>query len=386
LGQATGLTANHLIQNESAAGYTLKIQNNDVTSTANGLQVKVGNGNAGQTIFKLSNLADNNDYFIVKGDGATYFGSSTASYSGTIGANSSWFFGTPTATIQHKFVGGKHATTKHVLAIRDNTADAVGVGGGLLFTGYYTSSEYEAASIESYKEATGTNSYGTTLNFYTAAQTTGTMTKRMTLTSNTYLGINNASPVARIHMRTSNTSSTTLSAFIIENTSSGSFALDITGTAGASVLNFRTSGSPGNYTADLASCGTIECETNPGSWTIGPSSGSTTVTHTLHVNTSGFGININQRSSGSNGLLFSHSGTQYGAIIFSSASDFSIRGSTSTSLLVIDDNGRMTIGKSGAAAQDLEFVNINVTNPLPSFISYIKVIVNGNARYIPIYG
>jgi len=339
----------------------------------------------------------NNPYFLITSsasgitleENGTSYGSLILKTGGldnfSVNAAGSFVAGTSSTAGQHRINGTKNASYRHVLAIKDISADAVGNGGGILFYGTYSGADYEAAAIEAWKETTGVNSYGTSINFLTTAQTTGALTRRMTLNSNGYLGINILAPIGKLHIRTNNTDNTTLSGFLIENSSSGTFAMDITGSPGASVLNFRTGGGTGSHTGQIGICGTISCETNVGSWNIGSTTPSGTVEHVLNVNTAGFGVTINQRGSGINSLAFYHDSTQYGALIFTSGSDFIVRGSTSTAILYVDNNGRMSIGKSGATNQPLEFMNISTANPSPTFSTYIQVIVNGLTRYIPIY-
>jgi hypothetical protein len=73
-------------------------------------------------------------------------------------------------------------------------------------------------------------------------------TKNMTLNSSGNLGIGTTSPVARLHLAGSGTSGQVTSSFIIENTSSGTMGVDITGSAGSSVARFRYGGGPSTGT------------------------------------------------------------------------------------------------------------------------------------------
>jgi hypothetical protein len=62
------------------------------------------------------------------------------------------------------------------------------------------------------------------------------------------IGISKSAPVARLHLAGSGTSGQVTSSFIIENTSSGTMGVDITGAAGSSVTRFRYGGGPGTGT------------------------------------------------------------------------------------------------------------------------------------------
>ena len=65
------------------------------------------------------------------------------------------------------------------------------------------------------------------------------------------VGIAKSAPVARLHLAGSGTSGQVTSSFIIENTSSGTMGIDITGSAGSSVARFRYGGGPGTGTNSM---------------------------------------------------------------------------------------------------------------------------------------
>ena len=65
------------------------------------------------------------------------------------------------------------------------------------------------------------------------------------------IGISKSAPVARLHLAGSGTSGQVTSSFIIENTSSGTMGIDITGSAGSSVARFRYGGGPGTGTNSM---------------------------------------------------------------------------------------------------------------------------------------
>lgn len=65
------------------------------------------------------------------------------------------------------------------------------------------------------------------------------------------VGLSKSAPVARLHLAGSGTSGQVTSSFIIENTSSGTMGVDITGSAGSSVARFRYGGGPGTGTNSM---------------------------------------------------------------------------------------------------------------------------------------
>ncbi len=84
------------------------------------------------------------------------------------------------------------------LALMDSTSAAQGVGGLLTFGGYYvgTSSDYTWAAIQGYKEqSSGTEG---ALVFYTKG--TSTMTEKMRIRSNGYVGIGTTVPRSTLHV------------------------------------------------------------------------------------------------------------------------------------------------------------------------------------------
>jgi hypothetical protein len=76
-------------------------------------------------------------------------------------------------------------------------------------------------------------------------------TERMRIDSSGNVGISESNPVAKIHIQGSGTSGQVTSSLILENSSSGTAGLQITGTAGSSHLDFMYGGGPSTGTNTL---------------------------------------------------------------------------------------------------------------------------------------
>jgi hypothetical protein len=73
----------------------------------------------------------------------------------------------------------------------------------------------------------------------------------MRIDSSGNVGISESNPVAKIHIKGSGTSGQVTSSLILENSSSGTAGLQITGTAGSSHLDFMYGGGPSTGTNTL---------------------------------------------------------------------------------------------------------------------------------------
>jgi hypothetical protein len=82
-----------------------------------------------------------------------------------------------------------------------------------------------------------------------ALATNGTLVLVADVSQN--VGIAKSAPVARLHLAGTGTSGQVTASFIIENLSSGTMGVDITGTAGSSVARFRYGGGPGTGTNSM---------------------------------------------------------------------------------------------------------------------------------------
>jgi hypothetical protein len=91
----------------------------------------------------------------------------------------------------------------------------------------------------------GYNHNSDALNFFTASA------ERMRIDASGNVGISESNPVAKIHIKGSGTSGQVTSSLILENSSSGTAGLQITGTAGSSHLDFMYGGGPSTGTNTL---------------------------------------------------------------------------------------------------------------------------------------
>jgi hypothetical protein len=76
-------------------------------------------------------------------------------------------------------------------------------------------------------------------------------TAAVTIDGSQNVGIGTTSPVAKQHIKGSGTSGQTTASLIVENGSSGTIGLDITGTAGSSYARLRYGGGPGTGTNSM---------------------------------------------------------------------------------------------------------------------------------------
>jgi hypothetical protein len=136
------------------------------------------------------------------------------------------------------------AGSRAVLRIADTTAVAANNGGGILFRGVFTgTSLVDASGIQAYKVNATDGDYSYGLAFTT--RTNGSdLAVNMRLDASGNLGIGTSSPVARLQVKGSGTSGQVTASFILENSSSGTGGMDITGTAGASRWRFLYGGGP----------------------------------------------------------------------------------------------------------------------------------------------
>jgi hypothetical protein len=110
--------------------------------------------------------------------------------------------------------------------------------------------------------------------------TTGTDYTPMVIDSSGNLGISESSPVAKIHIQGSGTSGQVTSSLILENSSSGTAGLQITGAAGSSHLDFMYGGGPSTGTNTLTTGMSMTLE-GSGAGRVGI--GTSSPAETLHV-------------------------------------------------------------------------------------------------------
>jgi hypothetical protein len=132
--------------------------------------------------------------------------------------------------------------------------------------------------------------------------------ERMRIDSSGNVGIGESNPVAKTHIQGSGTSGQTTASLILENSSSGTAGVDITGSAGSSRLRFLYGGGPSTGTNALTEAMNIGLEgSNAGNVGIGTSSPS----NKLEVH-SGDGTNVVAKSTNGNGGYLNYSGLSSG--------------------------------------------------------------------------
>jgi hypothetical protein len=153
------------------------------------------------------------------------------------------------------------ATSTAVFASRSDAADAPLVAfyttestvtdganfGTLSFGNTATSGTNAGAFIQAQRDGgtwTNNSSMPGRLVFSTTADGASTPTERMRITSAGLVGIGTSSPVATNHIRGSGTSGQVTASWMLENTSSGSVGMDVTGAAGSSIWRFLYANGP----------------------------------------------------------------------------------------------------------------------------------------------
>jgi len=120
-----------------------------------------------------------------------------------------------------------------------------GTVGGIAFSGNSTNADGRITYDDGISRA---------MQFYTAS------TERMRITSAGNVGIGESNPVAKTHIQGSGTSGQVTASLILENSSSGTAGVDITGSAGSSRLRFLYGGGPSTGTNALTEAMSIVLE------------------------------------------------------------------------------------------------------------------------------
>ena len=174
------------------------------------------------------------------------------------------------------------------------------------------------------------------------AFSTGNNAEAMRITSAGNVGIGESSPVAKAHIQGSGTSGQVTASFILENSSSGTAGMDITGSAGASRLRFLYGGGPGTGTNSLTEAMSILTEgASAGNVGIGTSSPSTM----LHIESSSGNASA-QLTSGTSGTSYINMGdtgnVDAGQISYINNGDAMAFTAGAAERMRIDSNGRIT--------------------------------------------
>jgi hypothetical protein len=212
-----------------------------------------GNTNGATRIFGTNNNSDNMYLAAGTGRGVTFWVNGTSANAATLDSSgnlglgvtpSAWFSGTKAVQL----LGASFTSTAS--------------------TGYlYQNSYLDTNTFEKYY-ANGFASKATLSSgghqFFTAPSGTAgdaiSFTQAMTLDASGNLGVGTTSPVAKNHIRGSGTSGQVTASWILENSSSGTAGMDITGTAGASRWRFLYGGGPGTGTNTLTEALCINTE------------------------------------------------------------------------------------------------------------------------------
>lgn len=178
--------------------------------------------------------------------------------------------------------------------------DSPGLGGGSTVTNMYGLYIADQAGGATLNYALYTNAG--LVRFGGAVTMASTLAVSSTLTGGTYNGqtissaasltgtlatasdviLGGTSPLARLHVRGSGTSSQVSASVLIENTSSGTFGADITGSGGSSRLRLLYGGGPGTGTNSLTEAMSLQLE--------GASAGQITLAKLLTITTGGLTV------------------------------------------------------------------------------------------------
>jgi hypothetical protein len=195
---------------------------------------------------------------------------------------------------------------------------------------------------------------GTTGSNFTAIYQGGT--ERMRIDSSGNVGIGESNPVAKMHIQGSGTSGQVTSSLILENSSSGTAGLQITGSAGVSHLDFMYGGGPSTGTNTLTTGLSMVLEgSNAGNVGIGTDSPSSK----LHV--SGTYDTILD----GNSVQFTRAGPSYiqnntagGYLVFQQASGEAMRIDSSGNLLIARTDTGVSLNTNGIELNNDGYISV----------------------------
>ena len=279
------------------------------------------------------------------------------------------------------------ATANGITLINSTSSQATSNGGSISLGGVYTGSSITQFGYILGAKANSTDgNYAGYLSFGTRPN--GDVSQeRMRLDSSGNLGIGATSPVAKLHVKGSGTSGQVTASWILENSSSGTGGMDITGSAGASRWRFLYGGGPSTGTNALTEAMCIGTEgTNAGRVGIGTSSPSQPLTvngviasigPATALSASSFFMDYNTTSnSGRLAAVGNTTGTA-APIYFS---QYSSNASVGRDAMVIDSSGNLLVGTtSGVTNGGFSFEpNYNGGGVSAAFFGHSSSGGNGN--------
>jgi trimeric autotransporter adhesin len=175
-------------------------------------------------------------------------------------------------------------------------------------------------------------------------------TERMRIDSSGNVGISESNPVAKIHIKGSGTSGQVTSSLILENSSSGTAGLQITGTAGSSHLDFMYGGGPSTGTNTLTAGISMTLEgSGAGNVGIGQSSPVSFGANTVGLTVNGSsGSHVTWQNNGTNVAFAYNVGNNFSIGSEQAGSTLNFLSSGATQM-TIDAGGSLLIGKTTPA-------------------------------------
>jgi hypothetical protein len=171
-------------------------------------------------------------------------------------------------------------------------------------------------------------------------------TERMRIDSSGNVGIGESSPVAKVHIQGSGTSGQVTSSLILENSSSGTAGLQITGTAGSSHLDFMYGGGPSTGTNTLTTGMSMTLE-GSGAGNVGIGTTSPSRLLTLSGTASPYIALASNTTGGSPAIFFGDSeDDNEGRITYSNAQDYMSFSTATLERIRIDSAGGVGIDTS----------------------------------------